>query len=275
MGGIYGISMVGIIKQLKKYNFLINIKKYLGTSVGSIICLLLVIDYNIDEIIEFILNFDFNLLINNSNNLFDNLYKNYGFYDNKNMRCILNNLLIAKNYNINITFKQLFDLTNKELIINVSCINKSNNIFINYKNYPNYNVIDMIIASCSIPFVFYPFKYDNNYFLDGGLYNNVPINYFENELETSIIIAPKENILLNFDNFENYFINIIISLLNKSNKIKFKLKNLIYFENYDEINFTKFDLNLNEKTKLYNNGLKKGESFIKENYYYKFFIEKI
>lgn len=273
-GGIYGISMVGIIKELKKYNFLDNLKKFFGTSVGAIICLLLVVDYSIDEIIEFILNFNFKLLINNSNNLFDNLSSNFGFYDNKNMRCILNNLLTAKNFNYNITFQELYNLTSKELIINVSCINKSHNLYISHNTYPNYNVIDIVIASCSIPILFYPFKYDNNYLLDGGLFNNIPINYFEDELEESIIIAHKQTELLNFDNLENYLLNILISMYNQSNKINYEVKNLIFYENYNDINFTKFELDCDEKNKLFNNGLNIGKSFIKNNYYYKYFIEK-
>ena len=49
-GGIYGIMILGIIKYLQEYNILDNIKKYLGTSVGAIICLLLNIKYYINYI---------------------------------------------------------------------------------------------------------------------------------------------------------------------------------------------------------------------------------
>ena len=49
-GGIYGIMMIGIINNLDNYKLLKDVKKYLGTSVGSIICLLLNIDYNSYEL---------------------------------------------------------------------------------------------------------------------------------------------------------------------------------------------------------------------------------
>ena len=54
--------MVGIMCELIKYNYIKHIKCFFGTSVGSIICLLLNINYNDNELYEFIINFKFDLL---------------------------------------------------------------------------------------------------------------------------------------------------------------------------------------------------------------------
>ena len=272
-GGIYGITMCGIIKMLDKYNLLKNIKKYLGTSVGSIICLLLIINYNIDEIIEFIINFDFNLLTISHNNFIDNLNNKYAIYENKNIKFILNNLLIAKNIDHNITFNELFKITNKDLIINVSSINEYKNIFINHINYPNFKVVDIVIASCSIPFIFPPVIINNIYYVDGGLFNNIPLFYFNDEINKTISIFPKEHQLSQFNNFENYLINIIVSIINK-NEIKYNSNDIIYFEFIDDIKFNKFHINLEDKQTLLHNGYNIGINFIKNNYYYEYYKKK-
>ena len=58
-GGIKGISLVGALKKLSYYYPLNKIKYYTGCSIGSLISLLLNIDYTIDEIKNIFLNINF------------------------------------------------------------------------------------------------------------------------------------------------------------------------------------------------------------------------
>ena len=70
-GGIKIISAFGVIKYLEENNLLKSINNFYGTSAGSILCLILILGFNAEEIIKFIEDFDLNkIFIINSDNLF-------------------------------------------------------------------------------------------------------------------------------------------------------------------------------------------------------------
>lgn len=279
-GGIYGIMMIGVINNLDKYDLLKNIKRYLGTSVGAIICLLLNINYNSTELEDFVYNFNFNLLIQNNSlnklNIFDNLMLNYGLNNTKNMKYILDNLLEFKNLNKNITFKELYLHSNKELNINCSCVNTSEVVIFNHINNPDNKVVDIIVTSCSIPILFTPTIINEKYYVDGGLYNNIMAEYFENELDDTILITTENFGNFNFNNFENYFLNLLISKFEYNNILskKFNIKNVIECKQISNIHFWNFKLEKDDKVKLFELGQKYCIEFIKNKYYYKYFFKK-
>ena len=80
-GGINGYIFIGILKYLNEKGYLNNITKYIGCSVGSILCFLLSINYSIEEIEKIFLSLDVNDLLNEFNiNLFIKykcVYNNY------------------------------------------------------------------------------------------------------------------------------------------------------------------------------------------------------
>ena len=81
-GGVKGISFLGALSYLldKKHIDLNNIHTYIGSSVGSIISLLFVLGYSIDELIDFILNFNFEIL--EPNIKCENIFTEFGFSNN-------------------------------------------------------------------------------------------------------------------------------------------------------------------------------------------------
>ena len=268
-GGIYGIMMIGIINNLDNYKLLKDVKKYLGTSVGSIICLLLNIDYNSYELEDFVFNFNFNLLIENYSfnkiNIFDNLIINYGLNDTKNMKYILENLLEFKNIDKNITFKDLYLHSNKELNINCSCLNTSEAVIFNHINNPNQKVVDIIVSSCSIPLLFTPSIINDKYYVDGGLYDNIMAEYFKNDLDNTILITSENINNFDFKNFENYFLNLLVSKFEYNNLLnkKYIIENLIECKKISNINFWNFKLEKEDKIKLFESGQKCSLEFIK------------
>jgi predicted acylesterase/phospholipase RssA len=59
--------------------------------------------------------------------------------------------------------------------------------------------------SSAIPIVFPPVKYNNNLYVDGAVYENIPLNIFKNEFDKTIGITSQ----LKMDNL-NYVNNNII-----------------------------------------------------------------
>ena len=91
--GIKGISYLGAIKILEEKKIL-NFKfinKYVGISIGSIISLFFILDYNVNEIIEFTKQFNFKFIIDNFD--INKLLINKGFIDFSYIQFILLELI--------------------------------------------------------------------------------------------------------------------------------------------------------------------------------------
>jgi len=58
-GGINGIIELGSLKALENLDLLKNIKNYSGSSIGSIICFLLIIDFSPSDIFIIVKKIDF------------------------------------------------------------------------------------------------------------------------------------------------------------------------------------------------------------------------
>ena len=121
-GGTKGLVFIGGVKALLDNNIiqLNNINKFIGTSAGSIFAFLLSIGYTPLEVEEFVLSFDFKKLEPNIN--CDNLFVNYGLDDGKSLMIMLSMMLNHKINKYHITFKELHEITKKELIISATCI---------------------------------------------------------------------------------------------------------------------------------------------------------
>ena len=69
-GGLYGYNYVGCIKYLYDQNLLNSLKNILGSSIGSIIGLFIVLKFSIDDIIIISKSIDFEKIIDLNNNNF-------------------------------------------------------------------------------------------------------------------------------------------------------------------------------------------------------------
>lgn len=220
-GSFKGLAYMGVIKALCKLNIRRHLNIFVGTSIGSIFAFLLSLNSYIEEIEEFINTLDFNNLFKFN---FKNLYCNYGLNNGNNIVKILENFVIKKNYNTNLTFQELKNKTNNTLIINASNITKKQNEIFDYINTPNLEIIKAIRMSISIPLIFTPIEYNNCLYVDGGITNSFMYNYTIKTLnikENKIIGVLLNDEINDNKSFNSYLMNIYYSL---------------YSHMYDEIN---------------------------------------
>ena len=78
-----------------------------------------------------------------------------------------------------ITFKELYDLTGKNLNVAGTCLNTMSVEYFNKDTYPEMSVLTAIKLSCSIPFFFKPVVFNDKYYVDGSLTDNYPVNFYE------------------------------------------------------------------------------------------------
>lgn len=278
-GGTKGIYAIGILKYLlQKNNYLdLNfIDIFAGTSVGSYLALCLSIGYNnsdFDEIIK-IINikdiFDKNYLFFVTAFRFLNLghlYSNNGRINI--IKILLHHKLDIINLHLNqnlsveeLTFGHLNQLINKypsiyrHLLINTVDISRGQQLFITTLNdkWNHIKIIDALLASSAIPFVFpsvqfyynhntlsYSYEYSENstinHLIDGSVSTNNPLDYFliDNSLYYNYSIW-----LLKFTCYSQY-----TSIYNKISLFKQLVNYLLTIKNDVKINLLEKYFNIN------------------------------
>jgi NTE family protein len=206
-GGIKGICHIGALKALQDLKKIDNIKTISGTSIGALVGFLFSIGYSPDDLFNFILLFDFKKLKPNPINVFEK----YGIDNGDKFIVIMNQMLKTKNIDDKINFKQLYQKTGINLIINASCINDKQVYYFSHKTHPDMSVVLAVRMSIAVPIYFAPVIYDNKMFVDGGCIDNYPIQLFSDNLEhvIGIHLAGVKNNVTSIKNPEEFIINLV------------------------------------------------------------------
>lgn len=271
--GIKIYAFIGVLKALKEHDLLKNITSLIGTSAGAVISIALCLDYDCDEIEELMLKIKIDRLKDFSSSDIINCFNTYGIDNGSNFKRLFKIIIKAKTQKENITFKELYELTKKKITITATCVNSMETRYFNYEKTPDFYVEDALLMSISIPFLFTPVKHDNKLYIDGGLTNNYPIDFFEDDLKNTlgILITTSINKCYDINNIEDYVSSIFLSsyyklLRNCYNKY---INNTILLEN--TFNFIDFNISMENKKKLIEFGYKDAVTFITSDNFKKFY----
>lgn len=275
-GGVTAIGFLGILKVLYEHDLIKEIEHYVGTSMGAMISYLLTIGFTHNELLEFSKLFNFSKITEDIK--LDNFLFNYGFIDMNNIKIILKNISNVKNIDEDITFKQHYEKTNKKLTITGTCLSDFKLYYFNFENTPDMKIFDAILISCCIPLLFEPIEYDNKCWIDGGIINNFPIDYCNNQIDNTIGIAIKDNCFENCSinpkkDLPDYLSNLFKCLVYSDTVKKLDSfdKNTIKY-NFDISIMIDFNINSNEILDIFNDAYQQAltqidvyEKFIKTN----------
>ena len=219
-GGVKGTAYVGIQKYLEETGKLKDVKRFVGTSAGAIMCTFMSVGTYYknnkkpkakefyDIVYDLMMDQDFIDFIDNpmlketiledslapfTNNIIPSTASVAKKLDNQYALCNGNKLSdflrkAFKKFNIdeNITLNELYKLTGKHLVLVTCSLSYRKSAYFDYESAPDLKVVDAVRASMAIPFIFKPVKYNNDFFIDGGAANNYPINYFDESINTII-----------------------------------------------------------------------------------------
>jgi predicted acylesterase/phospholipase RssA len=265
-GGMKGYLMLGTIKLLSEYDIIKKIKYFYGTSFGGLIVTCLNLGWDIDSSLKFTVNFPLECIIDFD---IDSLILNYGLVPKINYETIFKKIIKFKNYDENITFKQLFNSTSKELNLITYSIKENKSVVLNHINTPDLMIWEGLYMTSALPILIPPYEYKNNIYIDGGMSENFAINriksfnrsktigIYTNSYNTDIDKL-KNNIanknILNYIEYTFELIKILFCHTKKySNKNFFNLNYEQLFSNSTTINFT---MDNNSKLKLIDSGYK-------------------
>jgi len=254
-----GISYIVILYELNKYNIINKkkIKNIISCSSGSIFGFMYLLDFNTNMMYKIMKNID---IINIKNFKETDMFINNGIINNDNIYNTLKICLKHKYNKLDITFKELFDITKIKFIIKVFNLSLNKEQYFSYVNKPNMSILKTIQMSTCIPIIFKPIKYNNNYYIDGGIRNSIPFiknKIYKNHL---IIIISELNIKkINYYDLDimNYFNNILKISMSNNKKNNKKILNIFINMSIIEFNIKNIDDILIDSIKQTNNHILK------------------
>jgi predicted acylesterase/phospholipase RssA len=175
-GGIKGIYIIGAIQYLYEKVGLDHIKSYYGTSIGSIICGLLIIGFTPLEILVCIcIKKIINYLLQSFT--ITNLIKEKRLLESSVFLDILKEVIINKIGYIP-TLGELYHNFNKKLcVVTISREDVHKPLYLSSDSHPDLSMVHALHMSSSIPYVFGYATYDNIDYFDGAILDSFPILY--------------------------------------------------------------------------------------------------
>lgn len=255
-GAIKSLSAIGSIAYLEEVNLVNNLKHFVGTSAGSIICLFMVLGYSAQEIVKCL---NENIIKDEIANVniddFFGMIDNYGLNLGRNLEVFLSNVIFEKMKVKDVSFLDLAKHTGKDFIVCVANLSQEKEEFWSVDTVPHMSILKAIRTSCSLPILFTPIKHNGNLYLDGGLYNNFPIDYFTKSVSNikdiigiNIVSTSKQTI----DSFVDYITKIFQTVINRltkeyTNELNDNILTL-QFEDDGWISFKGMRINISKET---------------------------
>tara|TARA_Y100001970_G_scaffold293404_1_gene439985 strand:+ start:2085 stop:2939 length:855 start_codon:yes stop_codon:yes gene_type:complete len=272
-GALRSVSLLGAIKYLEEINILKDFKNYIGTSAGGIILFFLLIGYTSNEIynilkdeISYLTKIDFDNL--------SNIYTDLGIDDSKKNENILRKYLYAKVNLDSITFIEFAKKFGYNLIITGTNLDTQNTDYFSVNTFPNMDVVQALLITSCIPIIYKPITFNDNLYIDGGIYSNFPIEYFKKHSNDTLGICINPESMKNNDTIINYLTNILFSMMNKlsydnihKNKNEYNIC-LISFKSscIDDISFSFEDMEIKTNDKIFEEYMDYGYKEFKKYY---------
>lgn len=229
-GFLSGYFYLGFSKYIHENNINKQITTYIASSIGCILTLYLILDYTQTEIEEIITENTMDYYENFNYLNIVNFNDNFGIDNGEILNSLLKNIIGNKTGNPYISFKDLYELTNKNIVFTGTNIS-SNKItdYFSHLTTPDMSVWLAIRISCSFPIFYTTVKYNNNVYIDGGVSSSCPIEGYNEIFNESFEVNKKHILILLLQKIDKSESNIDINIMSVKNKLSIivYIKNLI------------------------------------------------
>lgn len=247
-GALKVMAVIGVVKYLEEHDMIDDVKNFVGTSAGAILCLLMSLGFTSQQMHKIVTDAlsDENITKFDPEGIFE-ILTTFGISSGENLEDLFNQILHKKLYKNDATFMDLAKRTGKNLVICVSNLTKECEEFFSVDTTPNFSIAKAVRMSCTIPIMFQPVYVDGNIYVDGGVYNDFPINYFsDNKLHDILGINILNKNYQKHDDFLQYMNFIFKSVLNKHNmkSVNSTDRNVLTIEFNDDRWFSLYDIGI-------------------------------
>ncbi|VDI51905.1 Hypothetical predicted protein [Mytilus galloprovincialis] len=185
-GGVKGLVYCGLGRALEEHGILKQIRRFAGTSIGSICAALYAVGFNSHDV-EQIMSVNLETLVSDASygyfSLIPNLLSYYGWHPGSKFLNYLGEVLSVRTDNPDITFSEVYKKFGNELCVVITNVNTMSEEYCHVKTTPDMPIRMAVRMSMSIPGVFQSVQKKlfgvTNYYVDGGVICNYPIHCFD------------------------------------------------------------------------------------------------
>ena len=176
-GGANFPILLGALRKLKKEGIWSyeKLKSIHGTSCGGLIGLLILLNPDWDDLYNYFINRPWSTVYEITPEMLFTAYSQKGLINKDHFKKTLEPFFTLNNWDIDITFKEIYEITNIEYNLYVTNFNDMTSEVFNYKTQPDLSVLKAVLCSAAIPPVVSPSIINDTLYVDGGLLANNPI----------------------------------------------------------------------------------------------------
>lgn len=177
-GGIAGLTFYGILREAHNQKFwkLDDIQTMFGSSVGSLVSVVMCLGYDWDVLDNYFIKRPWNTVFKFDIYSVIQSFDKRGIFGADVIEEVLSPLFLGKDIPLTITMREFFELNGVELHMMTTEANTYNNVDISYLTHPDWRVIDAVYCSCAVPIVFSPIIRDDECYIDGDARISYPIH---------------------------------------------------------------------------------------------------
>lgn len=204
-GGGKGFLELGALFELTKSGFLSKIDTYVGVSVGSIISLLLVVGYTVEEIIT--LSVEIKLFHGIADLAWRDIKDNIGLLSNESIKTKLSSA-VTKKLGYIPSLKSIYMITGIRFTAISYNVTDEVVAVLSESLYPDMSCVDAVMLSMNIPFIFYQLVLGEKVYIDGALGNPYPVDLVDNGTNKVLGLYIEEN--MNPDKGSSYYLHKVL-----------------------------------------------------------------
>jgi predicted acylesterase/phospholipase RssA len=240
-GAMAYFYFLGILSRLDKT----QLTEISGASAGGLLAfLLLAARLDVSRVLDYSLNAPIKQLMKPN---IKTLFSEYGLVSSARARKIFSQALHHFTGLGDVTFDEFYKLNSIKLHVAAHCLDECKTVYFSVDTHPEMSVLDAVVATISIPFLFTPLKHNGMQYIDGGLGETSPCGPFitpEPRDDILVIRCAKPQVMPVVD-FKSFIINLIKSTTTELRKTH-PYKTL----EADTSQFNVFDFTMNSETKL-------------------------
>ncbi len=250
-------AFIGAMKALKEKKILddklTGINHIIVCSVGMLYGLFVLLGINDNVIEQTIRLFNFSDILDMDNIDINSLLFELGLFDNRKVASIIDTVLREKYSKDSMTMLELYQLSNIKLTAKVCNHTRSCIEYISYENHPHVSITQVLLMTTAIPLFFKPVSFKDCLYIDGGTAGGFATeiageNYIGLQLKGPSKTDKKKSLMDEIPIINFFIQGLSIScedyILPDSKKIIIP----------SDIHFSNFNLSLDDKNKLINDG---------------------
>lgn len=176
VGSIRGLAFIGALAEILPYWNRSRLRGLAGSSVGAIMCFGLALDLAPSDMRAFVRSGKYHFGWRPQKTLGCSAASRWSFFDTMALKEQLQAIMQSRGYAPDISFAQFRPELDLRIIAHDLTSDQSK-VFSSATT-PDVHVLDAVLASCSMPFVFPPVKIDGHCFVDGNVDDEFPLLQF-------------------------------------------------------------------------------------------------